>query len=364
MNNAFRVVDAALRNGRFNIALDQAMIELHQSARIPDTIRFIHFPPTALVGRHQVLSREIDLGFCAAHGISVGRRITGGGAIYLDEGQLGWALVFNRATLGLGALGDVARAICEAVAAGLSRFGLDARYRPRNDVEIDGRKISGTGGFFDGDSLIYQGTVLVDMDPGRMMSTLKVPATKLARHGASSVAQRVVTMRELLGAATPTITEVQAALLDGFRERLGLDWYHAELTPEEESLAQRLHDEEIGTDAFVTEIDERADSTLFATGTHVCPGGTVTAFVRLEGQASDRVGQVLFTGDFFVAPPRIVFDLEASLQGLDKAAAGEAVEQFFTDRELTALTVTPVDFRHAIEAALRHRPDGRREGRP
>ena len=51
MKQGFRVVDAGLREGRFNIALDQAMIELHQAARIPDTIRFIHFPPTALVGR-------------------------------------------------------------------------------------------------------------------------------------------------------------------------------------------------------------------------------------------------------------------------------------------------------------------------
>jgi len=56
MKQGFRVVDAGLRDGRFNVALDQAMIELHQAARIPDTIRFIHFPPTALVGRHQVLS--------------------------------------------------------------------------------------------------------------------------------------------------------------------------------------------------------------------------------------------------------------------------------------------------------------------
>ena len=351
MASGFRVVDAGRREGRFNIALDQAMIELHQAGRIPDTIRFIHFPPTVLVGRHQVLGRELDLAFCRREGIGTARRITGGGAIYMDEGQLGWALVFHRRTLGVAALGEVARAVCEAVAAGLARLGLDARYRPRNDIEIDGRKVSGTGGFFDGDTLIYQGTVLVDLDPGRMLSALKVPSAKLARHGAASAAQRVVTLRELLGAATPTMAQLEDALLAGFAGRLGLSWYRAALTEAEEALAQRLHDEEIGTDDFVHEIDE-ADQAASLTGEHAGPGGTVAAQVRLEGVPGNRIGQVIFTGDFFVAPPRVVFDLEAALKGLPPAAAGPAVEDFFRDRELAALSVTPADFRRALEAAL------------
>jgi len=352
MTTGFRVVDAGRRDGRFNIALDQAMIELHQSGRIPDTVRFIHFPPTALVGRHQVLGREVDLDYCAREGIRVARRITGGGAIYMDEGQLGWALVFHRRSLPLGALGDLAQAICEAVAAGLARFGIDARYRPRNDIEVDGRKISGTGGFFDGDTLIYQGTVLVDVDPARLLSALKVPQAKLARHGAATAAQRIVTLRELLGDATPAMPALQQALLEGFAERLGLEWSPAALGPEEEALARRLYDEEIGTDDFVAEIDEPADTTAFASGSHACPGGTVTAFVRLEGTPANRLGQVLFTGDFFVAPPRVVFDLEAALKGVAPGEAGAAVEAFFHARELAALSVTPSDFRVALEAAL------------
>jgi lipoate-protein ligase A len=352
MTAGFRVVDAGRRDGRFNIALDQAMIELHQAGRIPDTVRFIHFPPTALVGRHQVLGRELDLGYCEREGIRVARRITGGGAIYMDEGQLGWALVFHRRSLPLGTLGDVARAICEAVAAGLARVGVDARYRPRNDIEVDGRKISGTGGFFDGDTLIYQGTVLVDVDPRRMLSALRVPQDKLARHGATSAAQRIVTLRELLGDATPSMPALQEALLAGFAERLGLESRAEALGAEEEALAQALYDGEIGTDAFVEEITEPADATAFLSGRHACPGGTITALVRLEGQPANRIGQVLFTGDFFVAPPRVVFDLEAALKGLAPAEAGPAVEHFFGERELAALSVMPSDFRAALEAAL------------
>lgn len=356
MATSLRVVDAGLCEGRFNIALDQAMIEAHQAGSIPDSLRFIHFPPTALVGRHQVLGREIDLDYCRRHGVGVARRITGGGAIYLDEGQLGWALVFHRRSLALGTLGDVAQAICEAVAVGLGRFGIEASYRPRNDIEVDGRKISGTGGFFDGDTLIYQGTVLLDLDPARMLAALRVPEDKLARHGAATAARRIVTLRELLGTATPSIAEVEQALLAGFGERLGLEWHHGELSAAEEALACQHYCDEIGTDEFVASIDEPPDLPAFRVGTHACAGGTITTYLRLEGTGGTRIGQVLFTGDYFVAPPRVVYDLEASLKGLAVESAGTALDRFFTGRELAAITVTPADFRRSLESALAARP--------
>jgi len=348
----FRVVDTGVREGRFNIAVDQAMIELHQAGRIPDTFRFMRFPPTALIGRHQALGQEIDVPHCRAHGIGIVRRITGGGAIYLDEGQLGWGLVFHRSALGPGSLPELARDICLAVAAGLRRLGVEARYRPRNDIEVDGRKISGTGGFFDGDTLIYQGTVLVDMDPAAMVAALRVPRAKLEKRQLDSAAQRVVTLRELLGPATPGLPAIQQALLEAFAERFDVEWSAEPLGAEEEALAWRHHREEIGTDAFVAEIDDPAHDSDFAAGTHACPGGTITSYVRLEGPARGRIGQVLVTGDFFVAPPRTVLDLEAALRGAYIADAGGIIERFFQEHPVAALSVGADDFRASLERAV------------
>ena len=69
--------------------------------KIPDTIRFLRFRPSALIGIHQYLSHELKLDYCKAHGIETVRRITGGGGLYFDEGQIGWELVFDRASLGV-----------------------------------------------------------------------------------------------------------------------------------------------------------------------------------------------------------------------------------------------------------------------
>ena len=351
MTKAFRVIDVGLREGRRQIAFDQAMIDARKAGKIPDTIRFLRFPPTVLIGRHQALSREIKLDYCHRRGIGVVRRITGGGAIYFDEGQLGWELVFNRATLGIASLADLAREICEAAAAGLRRLGVNAKYRPRNDIEVDGRKISGTGGFFEDDTLFYQGTVLVDMNPADMVAALNVPEAKLAKRALDSAVQRVVTLTQLLGAA-PGIEAIQDALLAGFAERLGIEPVRGEVTAEEETLAAKYHDEEIGTEAFVAEIDDPDAGEGMLSATRTTPGGTVTAYVRLEGPARERIRETLITGDFFVTPPRTVFDLEASLRNVPVAEAGAAIERFFAQSKVGLLTIGPADFLAAIEAAI------------
>ena len=59
----FRTIDTGLRDGRAQIAFDEALIELHKAGKIPDTVRFLRFPPTALIGRHQAMSHEVKADF-------------------------------------------------------------------------------------------------------------------------------------------------------------------------------------------------------------------------------------------------------------------------------------------------------------
>ena len=347
----FRVIDTGLRPGRAQIAFDQAMIDAHKAGEIPDSIRFLRFPPTALVGRHQALSHEVRVDYCSSRGVGIARRVTGGGAIYLDEGQLGWSLVFDRRTLMIASLADLAREICEAAAAGLRRLGVDARYRPRNDIEVGGRKVSGTGGFFDGDTLFYQGTVLVDMDPSRMLAALNVPEAKLAKRSLDSAARRIVTLKELLGEA-PGVDTIKAALLEGFGERLGITPIEGETCAREEALAAAHFDEEIGTDAFVASIDDPAAAADVRSASHSGAGGTITAYVRLEGPRLSRLREVLITGDFFVTPPRTVYDLESALRGVEAAEARPVIERFFREAQVGLLSAAPGDFASAVEAAV------------
>ena len=142
------------------------------------------------------------LEYCARHGIEVGRRITGGGGLYLDEGQVCWELALERSRLP-GDLASIAARICAAAASGLRRLGVSAEFRPRNDIEVGGRKLCGTGGVIDGRTLFFQGTLLADFDPERMIEALRVPAEKLARRDLDDARRRVITLREALGGVPP-----------------------------------------------------------------------------------------------------------------------------------------------------------------
>ncbi len=325
----FRLIDTGIRGGRENIAFDQALAERHREGRIPDTLRFLRFRPSALVGRHQILAEEVNVAACAEVGIEVGRRITGGGAIYLDEGQLGWELVFSRATLPFADLESAARAIAGAAAAGLRRLGVAAAFRPRNDIEVNGRKLGGTGGFFDGPTLFYQGTVLIDFDPARLLLALRVPAAKLARRGLDSAAERLVTLRALLGATAPSVAAVQQALIAGFGEHLGIVAEPELPRPEEEAHAAQLLQDEIGTDAFVHQEGTVAAGAPEASASMFTAGGTVRLDLRIERAGEARIREALISGDFFATPPRAVLDLEASLRGVPLAEAAQAAREFF-----------------------------------
>jgi lipoate-protein ligase A len=349
----FRVIDTGIRGGRANIAFDQALIAARRENRIPDTIRFLRFRPSALIGMHQILGHEVQVDYCRSRGIEIGRRITGGGGLYLDEGQIGWELVFRRSSLGIFDLDTAARRICEAAAAGLGKLGLPARYRPRNDIEVEGRKIAGTGGFFDADTLFYQGTLLIDLDPAEMIAVLKIPAEKLAKRDLASARHRVVTLRELLGDRLPDLPRIYGALLEGFAERLGIAPAWGAVTPHEEQLAQQLFDAEIGRDEFVESLDAPEIDGSLRSATLTRGGGSIRADIRLEGPGQARIREALLTGDFFVTPARVIYDLEASLRGSDRAQAGAAVEAFFARTSAEFLSLSPEDIREVVEAALR-----------
>ncbi|MGB9117360.1 lipoate--protein ligase family protein [Bradyrhizobium sp.] len=351
----FRVIETGLRGGRANIAFDQALIDARREGAIPDTVRFLRFRPCALIGIHQILSHEVKVDYCRSHGIEIVRRITGGGGLYFDEGQIGWELVFDRTALGVTELADVTRRICEAAALGLNKLGVPARYRPRNDIEVEGRKISGTGGFFDGNLIFYQGTLLIDFDPAKIVACLKVPAEKLAKRDLDSAAQRVITMREVLGDKVPDLRTIYDALLAGFAEGLGIAPRWDEITPYEEGLADRIFREEIGTDDYVEMLDAPEPDDTLVTASFTGRGGTVRADIRLEGPDRNLVREALITGDFFVTPPRMIFDLEAALRGIDVADVGKAVESFFARTPAGFLSLGPGDFRQVIEMALSRR---------
>jgi len=182
-----------------------------------------------------------------------------------------------------------------------------------------------------------------------------VPTEKLAKRGIDSAAQRIVTMREILGEALPDLQTIYDGLVAGFAEGLGIAPQWGSITAYEEELAERALREEIGTEAYVTMLDAPPADNAMVSASLTGRGGTVRADIRLEGPQRDRIREVLITGDFFVTPPRVVFDLEAALRGLNVADAGPAIEAFFARKPTDFLSLSAGDFRQVVEMAVGQR---------
>lgn len=356
----WRIVDTGLRSAAQNIALNRALLEARQAEEIPSTLRFLRFTPSALLGYHQSAEQELNLDYCRAHGVEVQRRITGGGAIYFDETQIGWELYFDRATLGTADMLEVSRRVCEIAACGISRLGVDARFRPRNDIEVDGKKVSGTGGAFDGDAVLYQGTLLVDFDVERMLRVLRIPAEKLSDKAIASARERVANLKDLLG-SVPDMAEVRRVMTMAFAEGLNVHFDEAqELSAvEREKFVRALA--EIDTDAWVYQHDRAAAEAPLLTGLHKSAGGLIRASV-LADTHKGRIKQVWFTGDFFVNPKRMVADLEGALRDTPLADYRENIGQFFDRYPVEMLLLGRSDFIAALEAAFALLDKGAAEG--
>lgn len=350
-NSTWRLLDSGVRRAAENFAFNRAILDAHRDGDSPHTLRFLGFRPSALIGFHQDPEQELNLDYIREQGIDIQRRLTGGGAIYFDEQQFGWELYLNRQVMGTADMGQIAERICNTVAAALRQLGVDARFRPRNDIEVDGRKISGTGGYFDGDSFLYQGTVLVDFDVERMMRVLRIPLAKITDKAISDARQRITTLREHLADRTPTMDSVKQQLAEAIAAEFGIDWQiSSQLTPKEnEYYRQAL--EEIDSQDWIEQHNRPLGDAPLSEAMWRCSGGLLKCAILLDNRQA-RLKQVWITGDFFIRPRRLVADLEAQLRNLPVAELEGRVKRFFETADAELLMLSPEDFIAVIQAAI------------
>lgn len=240
-----RVIDTGVRPARWNLAMTAALAAAHRAGSGEVTLRFQRFPPSVLMGRHQVLHDAVDVEACRRRGVEIARRPTGGGAVYMAPGILAWDVVADRQRFG-GRLALAAAAIGSGVAAGLSHLGAAAEFLPPNDVRCRGRKLCGTSGYVEGATLVFQGTVLIEFDAAAMAEVLILPGMT-----AGMLGKALIGLSEALE-RMPREGEVEGALADRIASTLGLRFAPDAPRAEEIALADRLHALEFGTDAFVT----------------------------------------------------------------------------------------------------------------
>ncbi len=325
-----RLLDTRALPASANMALDNIILGEISSGHSPTTFRFLQFKPTAaLVGYNQDVSLEIRTDFCNTNNIGINRRITGGGSILFQESALGWEM--------FGPPGDppfsgqyevILDKICSIAARALSKLGIDAQFRPRNDIEVNGRKISGTGGAIISGAMMFQGTVLIENETELFLKALRVPVEKLKRREIESLMQRICFLNDLVQ-PTVSLEYLKHVFVREFSESLDMDFCPDVLTDRE---VKRLN-KEVSFYSAPDWIYSRSRPKFEGEPVRSIAqsaGGSIRAHLWLA-PGGKRVRQALITGDFFAFPQRLCLDLEAWLVGcfVNRTVLTERVLSFF-----------------------------------
>lgn len=349
----WRLLDTPPMTAAENMAMDETLLELKGKGKSLNTIRFLQFSPRAvLVGFHQAIDEEIRTDYCRANRIDVNRRITGGGAIFFDENQLGWEVFCNKSFFNT-AIPNVHlfKALCDPVVTALALLNINAEFRPRNDIEVNGRKISGTGGTEADGAFMFQGTMLVDFDVNTMLRALRIPVEKLKAKEINSVKDRVTCLKWELGDA-PALASIKQAIKLGFEKCLDIKLELGGLTAQEQKRfeAKLTH---FRSDRWVDTVKPRFQKREAVHASYKAPTGMVR-FTLVVNLPQKRLKDIYITGDFLSFPGRALYDLEAELRGapLDRDHLHGIIRNYFDQGRIIIPGLSLEDFVKPLDQCL------------
>ncbi|HPP43440.1 MAG TPA: lipoate--protein ligase [Caldisericia bacterium] len=176
----------------FNLAFEEYFLRY---VDLDDTILSLwRNKPSVIIGKHQNTFKEINHKFVSEHNILVARRITGGGAVYHDLGNLNFTFIANVDHFDIM---DTKTYIIPIVQA-LNKIGINAQLSERNSITIDGKKISGTAEAFANKKLLCHGTLLFDTDINALNKALEIEETKIESKSVKSVPGEVANIKNFL----------------------------------------------------------------------------------------------------------------------------------------------------------------------
>ncbi|MDT8900316.1 lipoate--protein ligase [Anaeroselena agilis] len=283
----------------FNLALEEYFLKNEPAAN--DLVILWRNAPTVVVGRNQNTAAEINQPFIADRHIQVVRRLSGGGAVYHDLGNLNFTFI----TAASGNRNKDFFRFSVPVIDALATLGVKAKFSGRNDLTIDGQKFSGNAQYLHHGRLLHHGTLLFDTDLTILAQALAGPEAKYSPPAVPSVRSRVTTIRPYLKQPI-TITEFEDILLKAVFRHAGTDYRKYALSVADcqsiEALARSRYQDPAWNYGTLPPYN-RSSKKKFA-------GGTVQVLLNIQ---NETIQHCKIFGDFFATGD--IDDLEAALSG-------------------------------------------------
>jgi len=307
--------------------------------------------PYVCIGFHQDVEQEVDLEFCRNNDIPVFRREVGGGAVYLDGNQLFFQLIIQRDNpIAPKRIDAFYKKFLQPVIEVHRRIGLDAQYKPVNDLVIETRKISGTGAAEIGDSIVFVGNLILDFDYDMMSRVLKIADEKFRDKVRKTIEGNLSTIRRELGEQKYKQWDERTLnhmMVEEFEKLLG------PLTPSNKNDALIAKMKALETaminDAWLFQKGKRVEGRVVKVRSglnvvqrmHKAAGG----LIRVEFTVEDgKYKSVTISGDFFCFPRDSVDRLAVMLENCSADNVSNIVSDFYQTEEFEIPGVTVDDW--------------------
>ena len=291
-------LESPTRDPYFNLALEEYLFE--ELGRSRPCFMLWQNDNTIVVGKYQNTAEEINQAFVDAHHIRVARRLSGGGAVYHDKGNLNFTFVVDQGSNPALNFKIFVQPVVEA----LARFGVHAEFTGRNDLTIDGMKFSGNAQYARHGRLLHHGCIMLDSNLTSVADALRVKEAKFDSKAVKSVRSRVTTINA--HAPSPiSMADFKGALRACAMASGELEPYA--LTEADVLAVQKLRDEKYATWAWNYGFSPPYDMVR----ERKFPAGLVTAHLSAEG---GKIKAVRLYGDFFGSGE--LGELESAMAGL------------------------------------------------
>jgi lipoate-protein ligase A len=235
--------DTVPRRATMNLAIEEAIFLEKIMNRIPPTVRFWRNNRAVVVGYSQSVEAEVNLDVCAKEGVEVVRRLSGGGAVYQDIGNLNYSIAIESDHSLVKDL-DVTRSLrslCSGVLTALKTFGARPVFKS-SDVLINNRKVSGNAQARRKEAILHHGTLLVSADLNLLGDVLNASNRGRTVKGVASRRGPVTNLSDEIGWQVP-IEKVKEVLQQGFERAFSTRLINGGLRRAEKESAEKLYAE-------------------------------------------------------------------------------------------------------------------------
>jgi lipoate-protein ligase A len=247
----WQLIHTTPQSPTLHMALDDVLTHEVGAGRRAPTLRIWEWAsPAVVIGRFQSLRNEVDAEAAQRHGIEVVRRVSGGGAMFIEPGNTITYSIYAPQTLIKGLSFQEAYAFLdEWVLEALGELGIKAWYQPLNDITSEGGKIAGAAQVHRGGAVLHHVTMAYDIDAAKMLEVLRIGREKLSDKGTQSAAKRVDPLRSQTGLPREAVIERMIAT---FRRLHGLT--DNSLRADELARAETLAQSKFGSPEWTSDV--------------------------------------------------------------------------------------------------------------